>query len=154
MLLAMRHAVAPCPRAFAQKHAASFLRSFATVGVTIDTTAVTAQPLQLTDAFAQRMADISRLQGRQQYLRVQVVPGGCDGFQYSFELCEPTSCEPDDVVLQHQGQACVVDPASLEKIRFSTITYASDLMQSRFQVVGNPNSSQSCSCGTSFMPKS
>ena len=44
----------------------------------------------------------------------------------------------------------VMDSASLELLKGSTVDFIEDLMGSRFEVVGNPRAKSSCGCGTSF----
>lgn len=47
----------------------------------------------------------------------------------------------------------VVDPASFELIRGSTIDYQQELIRSAFAVVNNPQSESACGCGSSFAVK-
>lgn len=44
----------------------------------------------------------------------------------------------------------VMDTASLELLKGSTIDYTIELIGSQFKVVNNPRASSSCGCGTSF----
>nr|KMM69833.1 iron-sulfur cluster assembly accessory protein [Coccidioides posadasii RMSCC 3488] len=49
------------------------------------------------------------------------------------------------------GEAKVVmDSASLELLKGSTIDYTVELIGSQFKVVNNPRATSSCGCGTSF----
>ena len=57
-----------------------------------------APDLSLTAAAAQRIADLSRLEGRPLMLRIGVDAGGCSGFQYQFELVEAAA--PDDDIFE------------------------------------------------------
>ncbi|MCJ1306692.1 hypothetical protein MMC25_000335 [Agyrium rufum] len=100
-------------------------------------------------------------------LRVTVQSGGCHGFQYLMSLTnlkdqfknvsedaefEDTIFETPDV---EGGKARVVmDEASLELLKGSSVDYTMELIGSQFKIVGNPAASSSCGCGTSFDIKS
>lgn len=99
-------------------------------------------PPKVTDrAFAQ-LAEIGA-----QVFRVAVDGGGCSGFQYDFRL-EDARAE-EDLVLEKDGIAVVIDPVSLPFLAGATIDFSEELIGSRF-VIDNPNASASCGCGTSF----
>ena len=80
-------------------------------------------------------------------LRVAVDGGGCSGFQYRFELIE--IAEADDIRIEADGQAALVDPVSLPFLKGSEIAFVDDLAGAQF-VVRNPNAASSCGCGVSF----
>ena len=80
-------------------------------------------------------------------LRVAVDGGGCSGFQYRFELVE--AAEADDIRIEADGQAALVDPVSLPFLKGSEIAFVDDLAGAQF-VVRNPNAASSCGCGVSF----
>ena len=80
-------------------------------------------------------------------LRVAVDGGGCSGFQYRMELVE--TAEPDDLRIEADGQAALVDPVSLPFLKGSEIAFVDDLAGAQF-VVRNPNAASSCGCGVSF----
>ena len=80
-------------------------------------------------------------------LRVAVDGGGCSGFQYRFELVE--AAEADDIRIEAEGQAALVDPVSLPFLKGSEIAFIDDLAGAQF-VVRNPNAASSCGCGVSF----
>lgn len=49
------------------------------------------------------------------------------------------------------GKAQVVmDQASLELLKGSTVDFTTELIGSQFKIVGNPRATSSCGCGTSF----
>src|SRR5208283_3201910 len=85
----------------------------------------------VTDRAARRIAEITAAEGRTA-LRVAVLAGGCNGFQYRFELDDAT--QADDVVIEQAG---------------ARLDYAEELMGSYF-AVRNPQAKSSCGCGTSF----
>jgi iron-sulfur cluster assembly accessory protein len=80
-------------------------------------------------------------------LRLAVDGGGCAGFTYSFELADGT--EADDAVAETDGVKLVVDPASLDLVRGSSVDFVEDLGGASFKVT-NPNAQSGCGCGSSF----
>ncbi len=91
------------------------------------------------------------------HLRVTVTSGGCHGFQYlmSLEAASKIDPEEDTIFVAEEdtgaGKAEVVmDSASLELLKGSTIDFTTELIGSQFKIVGNPRAKSSCGCGTSF----
>ena len=109
--------------------------------------ALTDPAFGITDRAAARIAEIGAAAGRTAALRVQVLAGGCSGFQYKFELDQAP--QPDDFVIRHGAATVFVDPASLDLLGGGELDYADELMGSYF-AVRNPNAKSACGCGTSF----
>jgi iron-sulfur cluster assembly accessory protein len=107
----------------------------------------TASPVTLAPAAARRLNAISKAEGRPVMLRVAVEGGGCSGFQYRFDLVE--DAEPDDLKVECDGAAALIDEVSLDLIRGSVIDFADELAAAEFRV-RNPNAKSSCGCGVSF----
>ena len=103
--------------------------------------------LSLSESAARRLARLAADEGRPVMLRVAVDGGGCSGFQYRLELVE--TAEPDDIRIEADGQAAVVDPVSLPFLKGSEIAFVDDLAGAQF-VIRNPNAASSCGCGVSF----
>ena len=103
--------------------------------------------LSLSESAARRLAKLAADEGRPIMLRVAVDGGGCSGFQYRLELVE--TAEPDDIRIEADGQAAVVDPVSLPFLKGSEIAFVDDLAGAQF-VIRNPNAASSCGCGVSF----
>lgn len=80
-------------------------------------------------------------------LRVAVLAGGCNGFQYQFKL--DTARADDDVVIEQDGATVLVDPVSLDLLGGAQLQFVDKLMGAHF-TVANPNAASSCGCGTSF----
>ena len=80
-------------------------------------------------------------------LRVAVEGGGCSGFQYRLDLVE--TAEADDLRIETDGQAALVDPVSVPFLKGSEIAYVDELAGAQF-VVRNQNAATSCGCGVSF----
>ena len=103
--------------------------------------------LTLSPSAAQRIHAIGKAEGRPVMLRVAVEGGGCSGFQYQFDLVE--QAEPDDLKVERDGAAALVDEVSLELLKGSEIDFVDELAGSQFRV-RNPNAKSSCGCGVSF----
>jgi iron-sulfur cluster insertion protein len=80
-------------------------------------------------------------------LRVAVDGGGCSGFQYRFDLVD--SAEADDLKVERDGAAALVDVISLALLKGSEIDFVDELAGAEFRV-RNPNAKSSCGCGVSF----
>jgi iron-sulfur cluster assembly accessory protein len=103
--------------------------------------------LVLTEAAARRLKALSDLEGRPLMLRVAVDGGGCSGFQYRFDLVDAP--EPDDVRIERDGAAAVIDEVSLPLLAGSEIDFVDELVGAQF-TVRNPQAKSSCGCGVSF----
>jgi iron-sulfur cluster insertion protein len=103
--------------------------------------------LTLSESAAKRLAALSDAEGHPVLLRVAVDGGGCSGFQYRLELVE--TADADDLRIEADGQAALVDPVSLPFLKGSEIAFVDDLSGAQF-VVRNPNAASSCGCGVSF----
>lgn len=103
--------------------------------------------ISLSAAAAQRIAELSRLEGRPLMLRVGVDAGGCSGFQYQFDLVEAAAS--DDLRIERDGAAALVDEISLVLLKGSEIDFVDELAGAEFRV-RNPNARSSCGCGVSF----
>jgi iron-sulfur cluster insertion protein len=101
----------------------------------------------LTSAAAKRLKAIAAAEGRPVMLRVAVDGGGCSGFQYRFDLVE--AAEADDLRIERDGEAALVDEVSLVLLKGSEIDFVDELAGAEFKV-RNPNAKSSCGCGVSF----
>ena len=101
----------------------------------------------LSPAAARRLKAIGEREGRPLMLRVAVDGGGCSGFQYRFDLVD--AAESDDLLVERDGAAAVVDSVSLDLLRGAEIDFADELAAAEFRV-RNPNAKSSCGCGVSF----
>jgi len=81
-----------------------------------------------------------------QRLRVFVESGGCSGFQYGMSFDE---AKPDDAVVESEGVAMLLDPASLAYLSGSQIDFDDGLHGKGFEIK-NPNAQSTCGCGKSF----
>lgn len=108
---------------------------------------MTTTDLTLSPAAAKRIQAIGAQEGRSVMLRVAVEGGGCSGFQYMFDLVE--AAEPDDLKVERDGAAALVDVVSLALLKGSEIDFVDELAGAEFRI-RNPNAKSSCGCGVSF----
>jgi len=102
---------------------------------------------RLSPAAAARIADILAGEPGAKALRVEVLAGGCSGFQYKFDLTNTKAA--DDLVIEQAGAKVFVDPTSLDFLAGAELDYKDTLMGAHF-AVKNPIATSSCGCGTSF----
>jgi iron-sulfur cluster insertion protein len=108
---------------------------------------MTTSDLTLSPAAAKRIQAIGAKEGRPVMLRVAVEGGGCSGFQYQFDLVD--EAQPDDLRIERDGAAALVDVISLALLKGSEIDFVDELAGAEFRV-RNPNAKSSCGCGVSF----
>jgi len=108
---------------------------------------MTTTEISLSPAAAQRIRAIGKAEGRDVMLRVAVEGGGCSGFQYQFDLVD--TAEPDDLRIELDGAAALVDEMSMVMLKGSVIDFVDELASAEFKI-RNPNAKSSCGCGVSF----
>lgn len=108
---------------------------------------MTTSDLTLSASAAERLKAISQAQGKPIMLRIAVEGGGCSGFQYQLDLVD--SAEPDDLRIERDGAAALVDEMSLVMLKGSEIDFVDELVGAEFKI-RNPNAKSSCGCGVSF----
>lgn len=79
-------------------------------------------------------------------LRVQVVPGGCSGFEYDLSLGGP---QDGDEVMESDGVRVIVDRFSVPYLLGVELDYEEGFQGAGF-LINNPNAAASCGCGKSF----
>jgi iron-sulfur cluster assembly accessory protein len=104
-------------------------------------------PVTLSETAARRLHSLAKSEGRPLMLRVAVEAGGCSGFSYRFDLID--KAEPDDLRIERDGAAAVVDVVSLALLGGAEIDFVDELAGAEFRV-RNPNARSSCGCGVSF----
>lgn len=108
---------------------------------------MTTTDVTLSPAAARRIRYIGQAEGRPVMLRVAVEGGGCSGFQYQFDLVDEAG--PDDLKVERDGAAALVDVVSLALLKGSEIDFVDELAGAEFKI-RNPNAKSSCGCGVSF----
>ena len=103
--------------------------------------------LILSEAAVKRLEQVTKNKPAGTFLRVELVAGGCQGFNVKFSL--DSTLQQDDIKFIQNGQTIVSDTVSLEIISGSTVEYSSNLMGNYFWL-NVKNAKQKCSCGSSF----
>jgi len=81
-------------------------------------------------------------------LRIQVVGGGCSGFQYRMGF-DKNYNDQSDQLFEFDGLKVFIDKQSLLYMEGAEVDYIEGLHGAGFKF-NNPNSSGSCGCGSSF----
>ena len=108
---------------------------------------MTTTDLTLSSSAAQRLQALGQSEGKPIMLRVAVEGGGCSGFQYQLDLVD--EAQPDDLRIERDGVAALIDEMSLVMLKGSEIDYVDELAGAEFKI-RNPNAKSSCGCGVSF----
>jgi iron-sulfur cluster assembly accessory protein len=103
--------------------------------------------ITLTERAAKRIHEIMAGEPEGSKLRISVNGGGCSGFQYAFDV--DAKVQEDDIVIERDGAAVLVDEISLQYMEGSVIDFVDDLIGQSFKIE-NPHATASCGCGTSF----
>jgi len=81
-------------------------------------------------------------------LRIQVVGGGCSGFQYRMGF-DKNFNDQSDQLFEFDGLKVFIDRQSLLYMDGAEVDYVEGLHGAGFKF-NNPNSTGSCGCGSSF----
>jgi iron-sulfur cluster assembly accessory protein len=112
-----------------------------------DATAAVESLVTITDEAAKKIRELLEEEGNSDYaLRLQVVGGGCSGFQY--RLAFDDQFAEDDELVEYDGFKVVVDPMSARYVEGASIDYVESEMSSGFKIE-NPNVVSTCGCGHS-----
>jgi iron-sulfur cluster insertion protein len=106
-------------------------------------------PLSLTEAAARRIRRVVLAENNPALMvRLEVLGGGCSGYQYRFGFDAAFNAD-EDAVIERDGAKLVIDKTSLDLLKGSEIDFGESLMEAGFRVI-NPNATSSCGCGSSF----
>ena len=102
----------------------------------------------ITNKAAEKLIEVLRENNKKgSGLRVELVPGGCSGFQYGLELDDNIS-EIDNVI-EEKGVKIIISKDNMQFLRGAKLDYAESLQGGGFKI-SNPNAHSSCGCGQSF----
>ncbi len=102
--------------------------------------------IEITDIAKQELMKLNV--GNDQFLRIDIVPGGCSGMTYSAAL--DTEMRASDEVLYEDGDVRIVsDSGSAMFLDGLRVDYSSDLIKAGFRFL-SPSGLKSCGCGASF----
>jgi iron-sulfur cluster assembly accessory protein len=104
--------------------------------------------LQVTEKARQKVAEIITAENKTGHgLRVQVMGGGCSGFQYGLTFADAAG--PADTVIDCGPFKVFIDPVSSQYLDKATVDYIDGLNGSGFKIE-NPEAKSTCGCGSSF----
>lgn len=101
----------------------------------------------VSDGAKNKITEILKEEDEGSFLRVGVYGGGCSGFQYMFGL--HNIIEEDDIAVVWNDGKVVVDAASMQYIKGSTINFETSFGGEQF-AVENPFATSECGCNQSF----
>lgn len=105
--------------------------------------------LRLTEAAAARINKVVQAEGKPELkVRLEVLGGGCSGYQYKFAF-DSVYDAAEDILVTRDGAQLVIDKTSLSLLEGSEVDFSESLMEAGFRVI-NPKAVSSCGCGTSF----
>ncbi len=112
------------------------------------TTSKNTEPLSMTHEAVKFVKEIMEREKKQGMgLRIDVMPGGCAGFQYYMDFQD--KAEPGDKEFDFHGVKIFMSLMSFGFMKGSTIEFISSLESTGIKV-NNPNVTKSCGCGKSF----
>jgi len=101
--------------------------------------------IQITDSAANKFKSMTSDQNM--FPRIEIVAGGCNGFEKRFSMSKP---ESDDVVMKLQNDTFIVlDEYSYEMLDKSVVDYKQSITGNFFSTE-IPEAVSSCGCGSSF----
>lgn len=109
-----------------------------------------ADSIRISDSAKARIEQIlaeNRDSGKNSFLRVSVVSGGCSGLSYKLDF--DSEEKPKDQVFEDNGIKIVTDMKSLLYLLGTTLDFSEGLSGKGFYF-NNPNASRTCACGESF----
>jgi iron-sulfur cluster assembly protein len=102
--------------------------------------------IQISDRAKKQLSKLGV--GRERFLRITVVPGGCSGNTYSAAV-DDTLGENDKPVYEEGDLRVITGLRSAVHLDGLQIDYSDDLVHSGFRLT-NPHAAKSCGCGASF----
>ena len=102
----------------------------------------------VTRKAAEKLVEVLKENSKQgSGLRVEIVPGGCSGFQYGLEL-DDTSTDLD-IVIEEKGVKIIISKENLQFLKGAKLDFIDSLQGAGFKI-SNPNVKSGCGCGQSF----
>ena len=102
----------------------------------------------ITNKAAEKLKEVLKENNKESSgLRVEIIPGGCSGFQYGLELDDNTT--DLDLIFKEKGVKIIVSKENMQFLKGAKIDYVDSLQGGGFKI-SNPNAHDSCVCGQSF----
>lgn len=102
----------------------------------------------ITEQAAKRISTLlSKEENRDMKLRIEVLGGGCAGFQYNIDFVNNKN--NNDYEFEKNGVFVIIDKTSIQFLNSSTLDYVINIGSAAFEIK-NPKATSSCGCGNSF----
>ena len=102
----------------------------------------------ITSKAAEKLIEVLKENKKEGFgLRVEIVPGGCSGFEYGLELDDSTT--DLDLTIEEKGVKIIISRENMPFLKGARLDYADGLQGAGFKI-SNPNAHSSCGCGQSF----
>ena len=102
----------------------------------------------ITNKAAEKLIEVLKENNKEgSGLRVEIIPGGCSGFQYGLEL-DDNSTDIDSVI-EEKGVKIIISKENIQFLKGAKLDYVDSLQGGGFKI-SNPNANSSCGCGQSF----
>ncbi len=102
----------------------------------------------ISDSAKKRIAELLVEEPPNTYFRIEILGGGCSGFQYKFDL-DNSPLKEDEILIETEGAKIVIDKISLSMLQGAELDYSQELVGAAF-TINNPNATSGCGCGNSF----
>ena len=104
--------------------------------------------LKLSEEAANKIKLIAKAQNKLNYgMKIQVIPGGCAGYQYAMYFEKESS--KDEIIVESNGVKLFLDKKNVDFLKGTRLHYIDNLYGASFKFE-NPNVKTSCHCGKSF----
>ena len=104
--------------------------------------------LIITNKAAEKLKEVLKENNKEgSGLRVEIIPGGCSGFQYGLELDDSTA--DLDLIFEDKGVKIIVTKENMQFLKGAKLDYVDSLQGGGFKI-SNSNAHSSCGCGQSF----
>ena len=102
----------------------------------------------ITNKAAEKLKEVLKENSKESSgLRVELVPGGCSGFQYGLELDDNTT--DLDIIFEEKDVKIIISKENMQFLKGAKLDYVDSLQGGGFKI-SNPNAHSSCGCGQSF----
>lgn len=106
--------------------------------------------MQISDSAIKRIREIKTKKDNQdKFLRITVDSGGCNGFQYLFDMDSVKKNDDIAVFYDQDFSLIITDDVSKQFLEGCKLDFINELGGSYFKI-DNPNASSKCGCGSSF----
>jgi iron-sulfur cluster assembly protein len=103
--------------------------------------------IEVTDHAGNKLHDLIGQEQKNNYLRVKITGGGCNGLSYKMKFVE--DAKRGDILIRSSGVQVLVDTKSALYLRGTQLDFSDKMVGGGFKF-SNPNAASSCSCGESF----